>query len=224
MDIEVISTVEFWIWSLLVLMLYSIILEFIGWLESLTKVPHLFRRQSRHLVGITGLIFIGLFGVLLAIYVFFPERYVTISMVVLVIVKIATSIFIAGAAGELGRNRILWFLLGLIEFHVVLLVLSLSKSYLNVLPAFKGPIRSLNKSFKLRRRAINQSVSNRIISKIEGLKKMDDLEKEYDKELVKLMNQLENRNYNEQLNNAFSAGVISQDELLAKRKKEDNES
>ena len=193
-------------------------MSIIAFIEGKTKAKNLFYNQQDNLVVTALILFIGIFVIFAFIKSSAPTFYSSGTFGFLVLMmKVLIAFFVSSKAKELGRNKILWWILSFLEFHIALIVLSQSKKLLNLKSEPKMKVKELNKSTNSKIDAIKKSTKDGIISENAQKQKISELESEYKSELEIIVKETEINNANSKLEYALKNGVITEDEYLRKK-------
>lgn len=202
---------------LFTIIFFTIIFSIVAFVETKRKTKHLFYNKGENLFLIAALslgIYFGLFSYLNANDI---EIYGNPTLFVILSIRVLFAIFVSSQARKLGRSPILWGVLSFFELYAAIIVLYRSHKLLNLKEQAKTKVEELNSKTTKRMSAIKESYKDGIISESDKMKKIPELQDNYEKELDEILSKNNIDVQNDILEKAFKNGVISEDEYLEKK-------
>jgi hypothetical protein len=204
------------IWIAFCLMLWLIIAK----TETVNKAKDIFHQKKENLVIWSFGIFISI-AVLLYMIKNIPYAVVIVGS----ILKIVLATFVATKADNLGRNKILWFFLGLLEHFTALIVLGITPKYISNSSLNNAELKMLNEEIQAQLSKLNGLRNSGLLNTEEYNQKIELLKQQY---YVKIKPETKTQGANKvpdnkellfQLQQAYSTGLLTEEEYQEKSTK-----
>lgn len=208
------------LWSdvLVVLVVFFLVWFIIAKLEMSNKVKDLFYKRTESLIGWSIAIFFVCYLV-----ISFLEKILSDGIwVVIIILKFILAFIVSKQASIQGRNKALWFFLGLVEHFTALIVLGLSPKYFANKSLDKLKLKEINKDIQIQGDKLKALKKSNLLSTKEYEQKLILLKEDYYKIINDtLSTQLisDNSKFLSQLEQAYKEGILTEDEYQSKIKK-----
>jgi hypothetical protein len=136
------------------------------------------------------------------------------------VLKFIMAFFTAFRAEKLGRNVVLWFLLGFLEYHTALIILAIRPAVIRVDKENEKIVIELNKNFKLKDNDLTDLYHSNLLTMNEFIEKISEVRKNYFIELEKIVNKdseikssVKKDEDVKKLVKAFEDGLLTQEEF-----------
>lgn len=190
-------------------------------IESYKRQKHLFFIAHQGLIGWCVFLAIGIFILFAMLYN--AELYSLIWLVSLIL-KIAVASFVSKEAQKLGRNKVLWWILGFLEFHMALIVLAISPKLIKCSNKNKSVVHGINNKYKTLCKNLKSLKKSGSLTPSEFRNKKQIIIDNYNSEIAQILdNEVvanDNQNYQKmiaQLEEAFKNGLLTEEEFETKK-------
>jgi len=211
--------------NLLIDLAVAIAIFFIVWfiiakIEAVNKVKDLFYKKPESLIGWA----IGIFIALLIVF-HLAKNMADVVLILGIVLKIVLASFVSTEADKLNRNKSLWFVLGLIEHFSAFIVLGLSPKYIAHTSLDKEELKKINEDTQAQLSKLDGLKNSGLLNTEEYIQKVELLKEQY-YEKIKFEtktpganNVPDNKELLSQLEQAYKAGILTEEEFNLKSQK-----
>ena len=195
---------------------------FIFWLivaniEATNKIKDLFYNKSENLIAWA----LGIFFALVLLFHMIRD-IPTATVIAVIVFKVILAIFVSNKAFQLGRNKTLWFFLGLLEHFTALIVLGLYPKYITNTSLSKGELKEINQDIQSQLKKLKELMNSGLMSRQEYEQKLILLKEQYYEKCKKSVSHItviDNKKLVSQLKQAYKDGLLTEEEYQIKLQK-----
>lgn len=200
------------------LIVFAVITTFASYIEAFnkTKAIHKDKNQS----GLIPFVIFSFIGFLMLFsFMNNDENLSKFIPILAVVIKFIMANYTAKKANKLGRNKIMWWILGFLEYNTALIVLAIRPAIIKTNNENKVKIDELNKEFNLKKSNLIDLQKANLLDENEFDVKYSEIENKYFEDFDEIRNkeQIEkNIALIEKLNQAYKDGLFTEDEYNKK--------
>lgn len=199
----------------------------VSYIETFNKSRTLFKSEYQN--GLIELVIISFIGFII-LFVFFMKNndyglYRLIPLIAIIIKFVMASVT-SNKAEKLGRNKILWWILGFLEYHTALIILAIRPAILKTNGVNKTKISAINKDFTQQENSLIELYNAKLLNEAEFGIKYGEIKKKYRDELENFAikdsedkNKIKNNELLQKLNKAYDDGLLTAEEFEMKQRK-----